>query len=125
MAELTKDELRHLRAGHVALWTWLAETGKYFKYEWPGWVWNGGQYKKHPFDCFACAAAGYTNSHDRANASRCISLCPIKWTDATTCYRKKAEYDLWTETEFSQFEKRKRLAAKIATMWPEVPDADA
>lgn len=118
MAALTKDELRHLRAGHVALWTWLAETGSPVKLYWPGWLRNGGEYGEQPFDCFACAAAGYTWKHDNAYPSKCVRGCPVKWTDATTCYRNKSEYTRWQRAETT--DERKRLAAKIATLWPEV-----
>jgi len=41
----------------IEQWEWLAETGK-DKAEWPGWVWNGGQYDADVrAGCFLCEYA--------------------------------------------------------------------
>ena len=37
----------------IELWEWAAETGKR-KWDWPEWVWNGGQYAEVANDCFLC-----------------------------------------------------------------------
>lgn len=122
MAALTKDELRHLRAGHVALWTWLAETGCESKASWPGWKWNGGEYEDRDENrCLACCATISTRMayHD-------CRKCPIDWgfkaksRDSTPCFSEiGAAFRGWVLAGNDTAE-CKRLAAKIATMWPEV-----
>lgn len=119
MAALTKDELRHLRAGHVALWTWLAETGSATKAAWPGWERNGGEYEdKDKNMCLACNAT-ITVRRDWHDCRK----CPIDWglpakgRDSTPCV-DRGDYALWRWAH--DIDERKRIAAKIATMWPEV-----
>lgn len=60
-------QMELLRQGHVAIWTWLADTGLLYKFEWPKrneWV-ESARYAGIPdtvidiflsADCFACAA---------------------------------------------------------------------
>lgn len=111
---MTREELR---AGHVALWEWLAETGDEDKIEWPQWAWNGGPYRHAKNLCFACA-----RTTGKWHDLRCDE-CPIRWAEKPEdpgfypCLDDKSPYYMWTREE--SLSTRKRLAAKIATMWPE------
>lgn len=97
---------KELRAGHVALWEWLAETGGDDKRAWPGWVFNGGEYEVEFMLCFACSA----------DIDAGCNICPIAWTGGA-CHHDDAEYMRWVKAK--RLATRKRIAAKIATMWPE------
>lgn len=118
MKKLTKKELRRMREGHIALWTWLAETGSEDKKKWAGWE----KYGKQPHDCFCCGLVGLSgDGHDDFTACQ---YCPIDWEDKEVCGDMGActfgesEFELWSYCDLVT--ERKRLAAKIATMWPEV-----
>lgn len=50
MENLTKKEALRLC---YKLWDWLAENPTEYKYDWPDWTYNGGQYYATR-DCFAC-----------------------------------------------------------------------
>ena len=66
---LTKKKALELS---ITLWEWLAETGKE-KYDWMGWVKNGGKYEAHD-GCFFCE---YEKQHRDNNADGC-STCPLE-----------------------------------------------
>lgn len=107
-----RDYLRQMRRNHIDLWTWLASTGKR-KQEWPQWKENGGPIEDGPSGnhCFACDATKVCNKG--------VSDCPVEWsTGIGSCNSPLSEYGLWLAT--SDIEVRKRLAARIATLWPSV-----
>jgi hypothetical protein len=111
---LTRKEMR---AGHVALWTWLAETGSVEKGEWPGWGFSGGEYCPQPNDCFACGVAYPGTLDPDVNVFDCKCRCPISWPRSAVCPRDRSEYAKWIRARRS--DTRKRYAAKIAALWPE------
>ena len=105
---------KQLRQGHIELWTWLAETGERDKENWPGWKLNGGVYSGKKCHCFACDCAVWVDI-------RC-NLCPVVWGTSSVifpCCGDDSPYAEWENTNEEETETRKRLASKIATMWPE------
>ena len=107
-----RDYLRQMRCNHIAMWTWLSITGGR-KQDWPEWMENGGSIEDGLDGnyCFACTVSKVCNKG--------VSDCPVEWsTGIGSCNSQLSEYGLWLAAD--NIEVRKRLAARISTLWPPV-----
>lgn len=101
-----------LREGHIALWKWLARTGTINKHGWPGWRRKANWWVKENRECFACDAC-----------NNACNVCPIVWRcigkqqNWPLCDHPGGEYWLWRHAK--SINERRKIAAKIARMWPE------
>ncbi len=71
--------------GHKELWDWLAQNPDKSKGNWPGWIWNGGEYNRQRALCFACEYTG--------EDCKVYNHCPLVWP--CNCESKKGLYRLW------------------------------
>jgi hypothetical protein len=108
------------------LWTWLADTGDVFKYNWPGWVNNGGNVPNCRSDCPCCQYA-YQESHREFTILeqvglfgknlhwKCQRYCPIDWPGKTRiCTDRKSPYYRWRKVICPS--ERQLIAKQIANL---------
>ena len=106
--------LAQAKAGHYALWDWLAETGGRGQAAWPGWA----EYTQVAVNyCFAC-----TIEYWRPYGRRRCSNCPIAWSGGRDCrltaMGRDGNYKLWANTVDP--DTRRALAAQIRDLpWKE------
>ena len=103
----TSEELHAL---HRELWGWLAETGRPWKSEWPGWKENAA-----PHYCFACGEMAYRGRGCRS--------CPVEW-EASDCEAGDSAFLKWLLTDSR--DDRKKYAAIIRDLpWSPRPEVEA
>jgi len=109
MGELT---LAQAKAGHRALWDWLAETGSDIKAAWPGWA----EYDRMAMSyCFVCEC-------HRTYVGPCHVRCPAVWPGGAGCCETAGNddgvFELWRAER--NINARRELAAQIRDLpWRE------
>ena len=94
---------------HKELWDWLAETGDWFKPNWPGWDKLDDLVTNH---CFACEYTLLIENDPDWSSPECKS-CPIDWGQPY-CDENGTLFAKWDQEK--DIAERKRLAKKIANM---------
>jgi|GEM_PF-6919482 len=107
MINMSTLTLAQAKAGHYALWDWLAETGCRDQAAWPGWA----EYTQVAVNyCFAC-----TIEYWRPYGRRRCSNCPIAWPGGASCCEiadgNEAIFSQWEDAD--DIDTRRALAAQI------------
>jgi len=110
LIDMSTLTLAQAKAGHVALWDWLAKTGCRDKAAWPGWA----EYTQVAINhCFACEVS---------YVGRCYHDCPVVWPGRGGCYKtvdgNGAILSQWEDAD--DIDTRRALAAQIRDLlWKE------
>lgn len=122
MESITKEELRHYRALHRALWLWLSRHPMHTKAWWPHWKVNGGKVPCVINFCFACHV-GELLAGTNHITQRCLH-CPVDWPTGQrgVVQCQSSYYEVWRQSNDAK--ERTEMALLIARAWPHVRQMD-
>ena len=111
LIDMSTLTLAQAKAGHCALWDWLAETGRRNKAAWSGWAEYTFRARAY---CFACEL-------DNRVGGTCEN-CPVVWPGSADCCETadgdEAIFSQWQDAD--DIATRRALAAQIRDLpWKE------